>query len=754
MLRGRRRDLAKVMVFVSLAVVSVVLTIGEVGIVSLSYATRVGVHSLLAFWVSIPAAVIVLALQHRYSLSRMFFGTAFLFAMLVQIGRALPILFQTGQGTVQITRIDLVSTLIEFAVIGLMFVLYFVFQNSEEKEFSPANRWGSAVLIISCPVAVYSVLYYFLLPSLASEMVTNLGFVAVLVALFAFVLVPILAIRKSKQDIPCNLGYITSGSILMILSAALVLTSVVENSGIWIYAENLRIASFLLFGFSLAVPFLKNAGFPRMTRYAIVLVLALSTYLPLLATTIIETLDVTLQFQNPFAFGIINIGACCLAAMMAVLLYAYSRIRPSGIQLPLILLFTVWAAVFLTSVLPVVLPIYGLYSEQLSSYISGSMITLVLLRYFEKRSWAAPPEKTIPSGQRILIFILIIHASIGIGEVLNLLVLQELGSLQWNAIGNSLLLTSTLVVMFGFAYVVFLLAQRGHGTLSFESYVVALLSLWIVPVTLKSFSPQWTAGWWLSENLLFIGMLLGPLVLGFLYMRAMREADRSYDRARLFADLLMHDITNYNQVTLTTLELLESGQMEPQMTKRLVADAKRAVSMAETLVENVRLLSSAEGVTADSLEKADLVSMTVRAMDSAARSEEEAVRSMNFRATEDSAPVPSNSFLLGALVNLIYAALEVSSADDEVVLNLKHSSSLGQAWFELEILVLKPSTDSEGSQPSDLEVLPGEARLNLRFQVVEMVAGQLGGFATMRKEGDSGSKTRVCLTLSLPAWEE
>ena len=52
---GIRRAYAKILILVPLAVFASALAIGPGGLVSYSPATRVGVHSLLAFWISIPA---------------------------------------------------------------------------------------------------------------------------------------------------------------------------------------------------------------------------------------------------------------------------------------------------------------------------------------------------------------------------------------------------------------------------------------------------------------------------------------------------------------------------------------------------------------------------------------------------------------------------------------------------------------------------------------------------------------------------
>ena len=82
----RNRALAKILILVPLAVVACWFAIGPGGLVSYSPATRVGVHSVLAFWISIPAALVLLAYQRKPLRSNIMLLSALVFSIVLHIG--------------------------------------------------------------------------------------------------------------------------------------------------------------------------------------------------------------------------------------------------------------------------------------------------------------------------------------------------------------------------------------------------------------------------------------------------------------------------------------------------------------------------------------------------------------------------------------------------------------------------------------------------------------------------------------------
>ncbi len=69
-MQGIQRAIVKVLILVPLAVFAAFFAIGPVGLVSYSPATRVGVHSVIAFWISIPTFFCLSKLLYSSHISR------------------------------------------------------------------------------------------------------------------------------------------------------------------------------------------------------------------------------------------------------------------------------------------------------------------------------------------------------------------------------------------------------------------------------------------------------------------------------------------------------------------------------------------------------------------------------------------------------------------------------------------------------------------------------------------------------------
>ncbi len=84
----RNRAIVKILILVPLAVIASSYAIGPGGLVSYSPATRVGVHSVLAFWISITAALVLLAYQRKPQRSNIILLASFTFSIVLHIGSA------------------------------------------------------------------------------------------------------------------------------------------------------------------------------------------------------------------------------------------------------------------------------------------------------------------------------------------------------------------------------------------------------------------------------------------------------------------------------------------------------------------------------------------------------------------------------------------------------------------------------------------------------------------------------------------
>ena len=100
----RYRALVKILVLVPLAVLSSWYAIGPGGLVSHSPATRLGVHAVLAFWLSISCALVLLAYSRKKQRSNILMLAALVFSTTIHIGSAVKIEIVGDQNLVVINK--------------------------------------------------------------------------------------------------------------------------------------------------------------------------------------------------------------------------------------------------------------------------------------------------------------------------------------------------------------------------------------------------------------------------------------------------------------------------------------------------------------------------------------------------------------------------------------------------------------------------------------------------------------------------
>ncbi|MFW9846728.1 MAG: hypothetical protein ACFFD6_08270 [Candidatus Thorarchaeota archaeon] len=449
----------------------------------------------------------------------------------------------------------------------------------------------------------------------------------------------------------------------------------------------------------------------------------------------------------------IHIGVGSLSGIMAILLFAYAQKRPSKHLYPLILLFVLWAAVAVISVLVIVVPGFAPLGEPVVSYIVGSILSLVLLLFAIKYTPVESDDEASPSTAWFSLGILILFSLVAIGEIANQVVLQQFSWLAGNPMSSILLLSTNLFVIYGIAYLLFVQTQLSHGKLSIESYVVLFLSMWIVPNILKSYYPSWTYAWWASEILIFIGLLLGPALMGILYVRAMSEAEGSHSKASLYADLLMHDISNYHQMLLTSVELLSNDEASSSQRDRLSTDAYHVISLAEQLITNVRLITESEDFSHESFEPINLMDTLVGALDRVMRVAGGKGVKLQLMPFSARAYVLGSDILKHVFINIIHSVLLQPIAEQRVIIEINPISEMGSDYWQVRLFIPNwwaEEEDSTRALPRTEEDFSGSA---LGILVSRLVTESLGGrlMAIKRlEEPDMGTYFLVML----PAYQK
>ncbi|MDF1540478.1 MAG: hypothetical protein P1Q69_16400, partial [Candidatus Thorarchaeota archaeon] len=635
-------------------------------------------------------------------------------------------------------------------VMGLLMLFAFLIPETESHFTNQIHRALLAGIIFSITPILHGIVLIYIFPALGSLELMMSCLILASLGIAAFILTPFLASRQEREGLSIDVGYLMTTCLLMAIASLYTLFAVTTASDYWIYGENIQIAAFFVFGLTTGVPCLRRYGLRRRTSYTVIIGLAISTYIPLLATTILESLNLGsgTKVTNMLGYAIIHTGTIALAIMMILLLFAFSRLKPSTTQYPLTMLFAVWAGVGVTSVLIFIIPGAIYTGENVVAYLAGGILTFWLLIKLDLSVRNEPAEINQISTIHLFRNASLYFMAVIVAETVNLFVISAL-NLSPNLLGNGLLLVCNFLVMLGFVYVVFRLSSVAEGTISFELYVICFLALWIMPSTLKSFYSVWTFGWWLSEILLFIALLIGPAILSLLYIQAVREINESHTRARLYADILMHDITNYNQMTLTTLELLASEKVQAVDLDRMVSDAKHAVSLAEQLISNVRLLSESEDWKNLPTVSMNLVSEIVSALDEITHSPRNPDRVFRFASDISHAHVVGNELLGEAVLNILYVALEIPSKRHEFEISILPLSNFGENWWGLRIDISDIYSNSKEHQELIGKTILFNIQRSLGFQVARLIIEGMNGHLEIETEINERGRS-VNFVASLP----
>jgi hypothetical protein len=680
-MQGKSRIIAKILLLVPLSFIASVFFLGPGGIVSYTPATRASVHSLLAFWISVPTAIGIIAYIRKPLRAHVILTSALFFMVVVHTGSAAKNLFIITQSSIEYTGASAVLDLFEYTLIGLLFLAAIVCYSRPQLIEQRKITLTVIVGIILLPPALYGFMWYVITFVLPASTLIGLAWIFGIIST-AFILVSLyLSPRINPKELPVDIGLFAS-SLLMIISSSIVLViSFSETTIDWVLAESLQIASFLILSLSLCVPFLRSVGFSRRAAYALNLGLMLMAYVPFLSTIIIESMNLEIAYpSNILGFSIIHVGACSLAGMMAVLLYMHSRRKLTWNYYPLIVLFGLWSTL---SLMQVVLVENPTYNEPLISFIGGSLLTLILL-LISIRWTIKPPKANLPSFliAKLIIAYLVTITFVIAGELVNRLIVDTYQQLRNSAIGPTILLVTNLIIILALAFLIFILANQSRGRVSIDLFVVFFLAMWILPNILKSYYDYWSAGWWVSETLLFAGLLAGPPILAWLYIQETYESEESRAKADLLADLLMHDITNYNQMILTSLELLGSTDIEVNQRARVAQDGSRVISLAEQLISNVRLLTESERLKSRELRPTNLVSVIVSALDAFTQQSLSENVTIEFKPDIDTALVMANELLYHVFLNILYSALEYPMEESDITVEIAPNTHDDITWWE------------------------------------------------------------------------
>ncbi len=721
------KALVKVLVLVPLAVLATWMSLDRAGIVSMSTVTRASVSLLLAFLIGLPTAISLLKLQQTFSYQRIFMTSALLFVFLANVFRVVHILL-LGSNFLKLGDGEQIQYLLELSIFG-MYSAAAIHSKDESVADTYLHRAKIVlVLLVSLPLPLFPVAWYLFVQSglviIRYGILYGLGMTGIIFLLY--ILYNAAGFRVVRMGL--DSGYFAASSVFLLLSFVLFMLEPFPQT--WIFAENLIIASFFTMGYACVIPYFRRLGVDRKRSYLGTISLQLISYIPVLTIVMLESNLIRLPFIgiNIFANTIIHLGSCFLAFMMGSLLLYYSTIRFKWSHYPLVLFFYLWGAASGVAALVHYIPFPAHMEVFVAPYTTASIfstiVELIIILWTIRPPTGKNPrilKYALPTLSLLFVVIFLL------GEYIQQYINVYVTSLSTANIARAILLGTNSLMLIGFIYLIFYLCAVQNATPSFEFYVISYCTIWVIPNIFMSFYAQWSSGWYISELMIFVTFITGPAILAWLYIRALRATQESQALAGLYSDILIHDITNYNQMALSSVELLRQNEVPSQKALELIETARHAIFMADRIISDVRLMNEVEQISEESIGRVNLTSLLINSLNIITKHYESVQNRICFVVTEN-AFINANHLVEKTFVNLFVFLLDIIDNDQQLEIHLGLVSHTEQNYWRVSLVV--PGLDVWHLFADD-ESSPLTSK-SLRFQVAKMLTKKLAGSFSMR----------------------
>lgn len=688
-----------------------------------AYQTNVGYHAVVSFLAISCASASLFQTRENRSPLNVLLLSAFLFAAVIHMADSIEILMAGSLAIQELTLIETGFDLIELSLIGIAILIGVCL----ERRLSRASRrvlYSIALCITLLALGLRIIVEWSIV--VWDWPVLTVSYFAAATAVAALTVSGILLFRHLSYPYTTDRYRLLFGPVLLALSVIPLMVSLGDPTNVWIISALLQMAAFFVLYLAMAMPILRGLNITRRRAYAIAYSISILVVAPFLVTVCVETVVPGFIMVDFGAYATSQVGIAAVFCVMAQLLMLYSRRKPAWSHNPLILLFLTQAFVeSLGLLLTIIMPIGG--ASSYVPYIVGSATVSVGL-FLAIRWIIKPPSRDNRTGSWVLASLVLVMLLCILGEGVRRLAFSCIPWLAGSPIGPVILLVTNLVNVFGFLYLILLILRVSAILFPVEVRAVGFLSLWIVPNILRAIYPAWTAGWWIAEILLLLGMLAGPALLGAMYMESYVQAEESRKKATLYGDILVHDIGNYHQAILSALELLETQGLSPDVGDRAITEARLALGQAVQLASTVRQLSRADVARRIELAPIDLAGCITEAMNQVSASTPELESHLLFNHNERFY-VDANSLLTDLFVNLFRNAVQHSPGQKRIDVEITPAVLRGKDSWSVRVIDYGSGIDPETKRRLFSRFMEGATGTGLGLSVVrtltELFDGQI-----------------------------
>ncbi len=656
------------------------------------------IHSLLAFLSTLAVAWTFLAYRSHSTLKDTLFISSLSAIAVIQIGSAVehimgisdPIHLETGIGPVT----DLFQILLIIAVL-------LIATSIENRQLIRKTRIIVASGSLFTIFASTGIFHFIVGPTIPTQSYQNVGITLGTLAVILGILSILAWIKRNHEVTWYDSAFLLVSFIFLTLGVIPLVWSLFIQSPIWQLGIIFQGIGVLLFAIAAMLPVQTNMGVQRRSAIAILLSMSSIALIPFFWSTLVESITRGFVFINLELYLASKLSAVFLSFVMVILLIRYSNIMQSKTNYPLILIFFTWGiveshlVVFWRGDAMIVL------GESLLPYIIGLATTIIILLYILKGFKSSNEEITEDSAIRWIGYrIPFIIIAIWVIELIDMWVQSIATTFPSAVLAQSILMIMGIMSLFLFTLLMYYIARKKGMWSSIEGISIGLLSLWIIPIILKGTSTNWSIGWWAAEGIQFVALLLGPVVIGWLYLETMGKAQDSHNRAALFSDILVHDITNMQQTILMSITLLESQNLPQHEKLDILEKARASLQHIERIIGNVRRIKSADAIGRAILIPTDLVDSIKVANAQLTLEMKDKQIELNIQDGAVDAYVLANELLVDVFYNLLKNAYTYSTGDRKAEVEIEPVNLHGDYFWKIRVIDY-----GEGINPTKRETL-------------------------------------------------
>jgi signal transduction histidine kinase len=706
--------------------------------------------SLLAFLAITCAAYVYGTYRRTPSTQNAIFFAALVTQGVIYIGSSVDYLLELTAPTILKTMDRITSDIFEVSLLAILFLSAIILS---DRKFSTRGTIALILLITVGSLASYGALYVFVLTALSDFFLIIVGFIGTSIAIAAFLLAGMYVIKNQRESQKYDLVLLLLSLAIFSFSSIPLFLNLVFPSTSWTLSLVLQAGGFFALTMAVAVPWQTEMGISRWKADAVIATICLLALTPFIVFVLVESSVQRLSVVLMGAYYLSHGEAALLSGLIAVLVYVYSRRNPSSEYYYLILLFVTWAymelhLVFFSNRYLLEVEKY----EPVLPYIIGSILSVVLL-FRATNSIEKPPAQQLESfsAQKIIIWICLVISFVWVGELIRNQVIQNNPEVFNSPIAASFILVANLIAMFAFIYLEYLLTTKGGGWESVGVITAGFLSLWIIRNILKAVFEEWSIGWWAAELLLLAGLVLGPVILGMLYLTSMFEAESSQRKATVYADLLGHDITNYLQAIQVALGILNLDDAPPDAKSKALEDAKLSLNRADHLIRNVRHLGQPSSIHAENIERMDLMSSIHVALNQVIQISAPDEIDFNIRVEDAEYYVYANELLTDVFMNLFRNAVKYSNQKKKIDIEIESTIIKDQKMYQIRVIDYGRGIEPGRKESLFSRFMDGADGTGLGLWVVQVLTESFGGTVEVMDRVEGSYSQGAVFIVTLPA---